>query len=86
MIKTGTYKFIGTNSLGFIHGEIYDLIIESNHFGLTDPVTICSKHNHSAGKCVYGSIVAFWKNWIDRKPIRRTYSEIDPYGEEVWED
>jgi hypothetical protein len=82
MIENGTFKFIGSDSVGYINGELYELRIESGHFGLTDSISICSKYNHLVGRCVYGSMVSFWNNWVDikPKPIKRTYSEMDPYG------
>ena len=56
-------KFIGANSLGYVHGETYSLKILPNR-----SVSIC-KAIDGTGKCEYRSTYSFLRNWTDIKTI-----------------
>ncbi len=53
---TITAKFVGTDSLGYLHGEFYELEI-------ADESGISIKRDDGGGTCVYQSLSAFLKNW-----------------------
>jgi len=46
-------KFIGTNSLGYVNGQSYKILISG--------MMIC--RGDGTGKCIYSSIESFLKNW-----------------------
>ncbi len=48
-------KFIGEDSLGYVHGETYTLFIVGN--------TI--RRTQGGGICPYGSVEKFLENWTD---------------------
>lgn len=55
------FKFIGTNSLGFIHGVIYDLKIKTTKWAGKEYIEIIDKKYHR--NCIYSSLTNFLLNW-----------------------
>lgn len=49
-----TAMFMGLDSLGYVHGKTYSLFIE----GMT-----IERADDSGGRCPYGSIEDFLRNW-----------------------
>lgn len=60
------FKFIGTDSLGFVHDTVYDLKIETTkwagHPG--EYIQIVNKRNNKI--CLYSSLKNFLLNWEEQ--------------------
>ena len=52
-------KFIGKDSLGYVHGQEYELLIKSDQI----------MRKNGSGFCPYGSVAAFLKNWDEVKIV-----------------
>lgn len=50
-------RFIGVNSLGYIHGQVYNLFLNGSNIRRNNGA------NKSDGHCRYSTIEAFFKNW-----------------------
>lgn len=55
-------RFIGTNSLGYIHGEKYELTV-------SDDYVVWVKRADGSGFCPYSSLKTFLQNWAEIKNI-----------------
>lgn len=58
-------KFIGRNSLGYVHNNVYDLdIIDSGfHMGGSQGSSITIRSSSGEGACQYSRIEMFFRNW-----------------------
>lgn len=59
-------KFIGTTSMGFIHGRLYSIYTDINPIlrsGVFQGYCICLYDMTSTAWCPYGSLEALLQNW-----------------------
>lgn len=60
-------KFVGRNSLGYVHNNTYDIEVLNSgfHFGGSQGTSITIRRSHSVvdGVCVYDKFEGFLKNW-----------------------
>jgi len=86
MAVRGRFTFKGRDgSMGYSHGREYQLEVDfgSRIQGTFERIWIYSKNGIP---CAYDSMKAFEQNWIRTFKYKRVFSEIDPYGEENWEN
>jgi hypothetical protein len=78
-----TYMFKGENgSLGYRTGHYYDLDV--GPYGKSSiRISPQNKSFMNESACVYESENSFNRNW---KKVTRVFNEMDPYGEEMWDD
>jgi hypothetical protein len=76
------FIFIGDDgSLGYKHGKEYNLVFDISK---DKCLTIFPDINSGAQVCIYSSWNSFKNNWI--RKYDRVFNDIDPYGEENWEE
>lgn len=52
-------RFIGTDSLGYKNGRVYDLIVKFDH----PEYPLAIRRQDGTGFCPYSSGTAFFRNW-----------------------
>jgi len=71
-------KFIGANSMGYIHGEIYDL---KTH--VKNSLIWIKEINGKGLPCPYESIEAFSNNWVT---LPKEFNVAARPSEDIWDD
>jgi hypothetical protein len=79
-------KFIGRNSLGYVHGVMYNIDVLNSGFtsggSQGSSITIC-REKDSGGTCQYSRIETFLKNWELESCISASFSTTDVKGDSL---